>query len=106
MAKVDITVNGRQFAVGCEPGEESRLKELAALFDGQVSRLANHVGQIGDLRLFLMAGLVLADELDEAKSAAPASAGDEGESEARAAAALNRVAERLERLAALSDTAT
>jgi cell division protein ZapA len=67
MGKVSINVNGRAFAVGCEDGEESAVAELGEQFNGHVCELAEQVGQIGDLRLFLMAALVLADELREAK---------------------------------------
>jgi len=67
MGKVSINVNGRAFAVGCEDGEEEAVAELGRQFDQHVSDLADQVGQIGDLRLFLMAALVLADELREAK---------------------------------------
>jgi len=70
MGKVSINVNGRAFAVGCEDGEEEAVAELGRQFDQHVSTLADQVGQIGDLRLFLMAALVLADELRESKRAA------------------------------------
>ena len=66
MGKVSINVNGRAFAVGCEDGEENAVAELGRQFDQTVSELAEQVGQIGDLRLFLMAALVLADKLREA----------------------------------------
>ena len=65
MGKVSITVNGRAFAVGCEDGEEEAVAALGRQFDEHVTSLAEQVGQIGDLRLFLMAALVLADELRE-----------------------------------------
>ena len=66
MAKVEITVNGRAYTIGCEDGHEQRLMRLAERFDAEVTKLAERVGQIGDLRLFLMAGLVVSDALDEA----------------------------------------
>ncbi len=67
MGKVSISVNGRAFAVGCEDGEEEAVAALGRQFDTHVSELADQVGQIGDLRLFLMAALVLADKLREAE---------------------------------------
>ena len=68
MGKVSITVNGRAFAVGCEDGEEEAVAALGRQFDTHVSTLAGQVGQIGDVRLFLMAALVLADHLRESES--------------------------------------
>ncbi len=97
MAKVDITVNGRSFAVGCEPGEEEHLRHLAKHFDRHVSRLAERVGQIGDLRLFLMAGLVISDELAEAVETNRKHS-MKGEDNARAARSLTKAAERIEAL--------
>lgn len=67
MGKVSITVNGRAFAVGCEDGEEEAVAALGRQFDAHVSALAGQVGQIGDVRLFLMAALVLADHLRESE---------------------------------------
>jgi len=113
MGKVSITVNGRAFAVGCEDGEEQAVAELGRQFDQHVSALADQVGQIGDLRLFLMAALVLADELRESKrtcaklqtridkfESSGAEGARQGASDTRAATnALNQAAKRIETLA-------
>jgi cell division protein ZapA len=66
MPLVQVVVNGREYQVACDDGQEERLKELAQLFDKRVQALASSVGQVGDSRLLLMAGLVLADELSTA----------------------------------------
>jgi cell division protein ZapA len=66
MPLVLVVVNGREFQVACDDGEEERLKELAQQFDKRVQALASQVGQVGDSRLLLMAGLMLADELSGA----------------------------------------
>jgi len=65
MTKVSVTLNGRAFSIGCEEGQEPYLRDLAAYLDGKVSELAGQVGQIGDLRLLLMAALIVVDELKE-----------------------------------------
>jgi Uncharacterized protein conserved in bacteria len=105
MATVSVEVNGRAYAVGCADGQEDRVRQLAQTFDAHVRQVASEVGHVGDLRLFLMAGLLLADELHEARSApagaraaapaapSPAPAND------GVAEALNAVAARLEKLA-------
>lgn len=67
MAEVSITVNGRSYSVSCEDGQEDRLKRLGKYLDNQVGKLSGQLGQIGDLRLMLMAGLLVADELAEAQ---------------------------------------
>lgn len=103
MATVTVEVNGRPYAVGCADGQEERVRILAKQFDNQVRAVAQDVGQVGDLRLFLMSALILADELHEARlgggkapvaAPAPASAATDGVAEA-----LNAVAARIEKIA-------
>ncbi len=113
MSKVTISLNGRPFTIGCEEGQQAYLRELASHLDTHVRGLADRVGQIGDLRLLLMAALIVADELKEAQGREEAM-GDEitdlkgrlSQSEARrradrarAAEAIIAAAERLETLA-------
>ena len=68
MAQLNIEVNGRPYAVGCEDGQEAHLQELGRLFDHQVRQVSQDMGQLGDTRLFLMGALLLADELAETKA--------------------------------------
>ena len=70
MAKVTVSLNGRAFTIGCEDGQQAYLRELAGKVDAHVRELAEQVGQIGDLRLLLMAALIIADELEETKGEA------------------------------------
>jgi cell division protein ZapA (FtsZ GTPase activity inhibitor) len=67
VSKVTISLNGRPFTIGCEEGQQAYLRELASHLDSHVRGLAERVGQIGDLRLLLMAALIVADELKEAQ---------------------------------------
>ena len=70
MATVTVEVNGRPYNVGCADGQEDRVRALAGQFDGLVRQVAGDVGHVGDIRLFLMAALVLADELHETRTGA------------------------------------
>lgn len=70
MTQVDIRVNGRDYRVTCEDGQEERLQQLSAFFDRRVSALSGELGQIGDARLMLLAALTVCDELFEAKTRA------------------------------------
>jgi len=63
MAQVTVLVNGRNYTLACEDGEEEHLTALAAFIDGRVAELGRSIGQVGDARLMLMASLVVADEL-------------------------------------------
>jgi cell division protein ZapA len=63
MPQVSVTINGRQFRLACEDGEEPHLLRLAEDIDQRISRLRERFGEIGDTRLTVMAALTLADEL-------------------------------------------
>ena len=65
MSKVTISINGRAFTIGCEDGQQAYLRELASHIDRHVGDLTERVGQIGDVRLLLMASLIVADEMRE-----------------------------------------
>lgn len=66
MGQVNISINDRSYSVACGDGEEEHLRELARYLDGHVAELAKSVGQVGDTRLLLLAGLLLADEYADA----------------------------------------
>jgi len=68
VSKVTISLNGRAFTIGCEEGQQAYLRELAGHLDGHVRQLADRVGQIGDVRLLLMASLIVADEMRDARN--------------------------------------
>ena len=62
MPLVNVMVNGRAYTIACDDGEEGHLKDLASHVDSKVRELLGSVGQVGDLRLMLMAALLIADE--------------------------------------------
>jgi cell division protein ZapA len=99
MATVTVEINGRPYAVGCADGQEERVRILAKQFDGHVQQVAGEVGHVGDIRLFLMAGLLLAHELHEARLTGGAPAADVAPTGDGVAEALNAVAARLEKIA-------
>lgn len=98
MGKADITVNNQRYSVACAEGQEARLQELARLLDQRVRRIASAVGDIGEARLLLVAGLALLDELADAQTG-----GAPSQAVSRAAAALSDAASRIEALAARVD---
>ncbi len=68
MAKVKVNINNRTFQITCEDGEEAKLKELASFFSRHVDQLQGRFGYIGDARIYIMAGLLIADKLSDALS--------------------------------------
>jgi cell division protein ZapA len=110
MPQVNVTINGRQFRMACEEGEEPHLMQLAEDLDQRIARLRTRFGEIGDTRLTVMAALTVSDELWEAteklqrlepelaalQDASVVSADRAQTTQAAVAAALNAAAERIE----------
>ncbi|KQV35120.1 MULTISPECIES: cell division protein ZapA [unclassified Rhizobium] len=65
MAQVTVTIDGKAYRMACEEGQEGHLEELATRFDQYVGHLKSQFGEIGDLRLTVMAGIMVMDELSE-----------------------------------------
>jgi cell division protein ZapA len=70
VSQVTVTINGRQFRMACEDGEEGHLRQLAKELDERIAALRGQFGEIGDARLTVMAALMAADELSEASKKA------------------------------------
>jgi cell division protein ZapA len=66
MSQVSVTINGKQYRMACEDGQEGHLLRLAKDLDDRMAKLHGSFGEIGDTRLTVMAALTLADELVEA----------------------------------------
>ena len=113
MSQVSVTIAGRVYRIACTEGEEHHLEGLAALFDGKIEEMRAAFGEIGDMRLHVMAAITIADELSETRRQVDAleehirqtetavSAGGEHAKllEAKVADGLARATERIERLA-------
>jgi cell division protein ZapA len=96
MAQIHVEIGGRSYEVACKDGEEDRLRMLGRLVDARAADAIRAVGRGNEARELLLTALLLADELDEARSAqAAARLEDEGR-----LAAIERCAEKLEALAA------
>ena len=66
MNHVNVTINGRQYRMACEEGQEVRLLKLAEDLESRVEELRGKFGEIGDARLTVMAALTVCDELLDA----------------------------------------
>ena len=66
MNHINVTINGRQYRMACEEGQETRLLRLADSLESRVENLRGKFGEIGDARLTVMAALTVADELLDA----------------------------------------
>ena len=66
MSHINVTINGRQYRMACEEGQEVRLLKLAESLETRVGELRGKFGEIGDARLTVMAALTVCDELVDA----------------------------------------
>lgn len=65
MSQVSVTIDGKAYRMACDPGQEEHLQDLAQRFDQYVGHLKGSFGEIGDLRITVMAGIMVMDELAE-----------------------------------------
>ena len=78
MGQVSINVNGRDYQIACDDGEEEHIEYLASYISHHAEDLVGRAGQVGEARLLLMTALVLADELSVAYSELDEARGVEG----------------------------
>jgi len=101
MGQVVVKVNGREFALSCADGQESRIRRLAQYVDARIGEFAKAVGQVGEARLMLLAALTIADELSDANEALQQERNRaRGAGEPGAASGIRDLAERIESIAA------
>ena len=67
MPEVNVEINGRKYRMACQEGQQGHLIALAERFNAQVEGLKGAVGEIGDNRLTVMAGIAVLDDLAEAE---------------------------------------
>ncbi len=68
MSHINVTINGRQYRMACEEGQEGRLLRLAESLESRIGNLRGKFGEIGDARLTVMAALTVCDELVDANN--------------------------------------
>lgn len=104
MGQVSILVNGRNYDIACDDGEEEHVMRLGRYVDEKLAELVARMGQVGDSRLLVMAALLIADELSDiySKLEKARQGKDSGPSPANgdAAKSITMLAERIDNIAA------
>ncbi|WP_018263695.1 cell division protein ZapA [Methylobacterium sp. WSM2598] len=110
MPQVTVSIAGKTYRMACGEGEERHLEELARGFDARIGEMRKAFGEIGDMRLHVMAALMVSDELAETRrrvealeretaalrEAAAAASSEREAVEGRIAEGIGRAAERIE----------
>ena len=99
MPEVDVAINGRDYRIACEAGQEARLGELARQVDDRIRGLVSTLGNVGDDRLLVMASLLIADDLADASAALSAEGAQAEAREAAVAEEIEAFARRVEGVA-------
>ncbi|MGE5548769.1 MAG: cell division protein ZapA [Solirubrobacterales bacterium] len=103
MAVVSLTINGRVYEIACDDSQAEHIADLGREVDARAQGLLKQIGAVPDARLLVMVGLMLADELAEAKAELARVASDlsvASEGDARLAAGIETLAARIEGIAA------
>ena len=66
MAHVNVTINARQYRMSCADGQEEHLLRLANDLNQRIDGIRAQFGEVGDMRLTIMAAITIADEVSEA----------------------------------------
>ena len=103
MAQVTVTVNGRNYTIACDDGQEAHLVRLGQYLDNRGRELTAAVGHVSNDMLLVMTGLLVADELSDAYGELEALKGKgstaRSRSEAAVAGRIDTLADRIETLA-------
>ncbi len=114
MKKLEITVNGYNYTLACDDGQESHVEQLSEEVNMRAEQVAGITPKASEAMTLVMTCLMLADELYEARQEAGAlheklagigtpMAADDGEAgqqaQATLALAMNEIADHLEEMA-------
>ena len=63
MSEVEISVGGRRYTIACNPGEEEDVLLASQKLDKEAEHIIKNIGKVADVKLLLMAGLMIAGRL-------------------------------------------
>ena len=63
MSEVEISVGGRRYTIACNPGEEKDVLLASEKLDKEAEHIVKNIGKVADVKLLLMAGLMVAGHL-------------------------------------------
>lgn len=67
MRTVHTVIHGKEYALGCDSGQEQQLTQLAEQLNRRCAQLSKHLGAVPENLLLVYAALTFIDEGEEAK---------------------------------------
>lgn len=102
MAEIKLNINGRQYDMACDDGQEARVEALAAYIDRKMKHISSSGAAHSENHLFMLVSLLLADELFDLKEGiAPQNTNSEtlsAEDEERLKSVITHLKQRLDSL--------
>ncbi len=68
MAEISITINGRNYGIACDDGQEKRVQELARYVDARLREIARAGAASNESHLLVLTSIILADEIADMKA--------------------------------------
>ncbi len=68
MAEISITINGRNYGIACDDGQEKRVQELARYVDARLREIARAGAASNESHLLVLTAIILSDEISDLKS--------------------------------------
>lgn len=65
MAEVNLLINGNNYGISCDDGQERRVAQLGQYIDARVKDIARSGAASNELHLLVLTGLMIADEVFE-----------------------------------------
>lgn len=97
MATIEINIKNTIHNISCNDGEEPHLQALAGKFKDKVIELSKSLQIVDDKTIYLIAGLVFLDELEDLKKEKPSSV-QKLESNESVDSILDTIADKIENL--------
>ena len=63
MSEVEISIGGKRYTIACNSGEEKDVLAASEELDKEAKNIMNSIGKVADVKLLLMAGLMIGGRL-------------------------------------------
>ncbi len=79
MGEINISVNGKNYGIACDDGQEERVRELGRYVDERVKSLGSAGGATSENQNLVLTAIILADEIADLRNYIDQSGSVEGQ---------------------------